>query len=403
MEIINYSGKKSYNQTGRKNLFRKETNRFRFSSATAVVAPRNYGLKNFAMALKDAALLLLKTVLRIVEIVWFIPAAIACIYFPKKSVDEYAFQEGFANPVEVCVDNDVFIEKLDLAMANFAMEDKEYIDAWGNIVDGDDSAPLPKVFMLQPVEYYNATFKKGETITQFLKRNGLSNISTAISLNNIPNDKISSINEILAGTKLRLSNMDGIIHTVSNGDTVKGIANKYSTKDNPITYYDLLDVNGLESDSLKKGQELFIPGAALSASRLEKAMGERFRNPLKAKYTLTSKFGRRVDPITGRQNSNHTGIDMACPTGTPIYASMSGTVEMAGWSNTYGNYVIISHKENYQTLYAHMSKITAVKGTKIAQGDKVGLVGSTGYSTGPHLHFTVYKNGKLIDPMTILK
>ena len=94
---------------------------------------------------------------------------------------------------------------------------------------------------------------------------------------------------------------------------------------------------------------------------------------------------------------------MACPTGTPIYASMSGTVQVAGWHNSYGNYVIIKHKDGYQTLYGHMSKILTTKGEKVTQGQKIGLVGSTGYSTGPHLHFTVYKNGTLVDPLTLLK
>jgi murein DD-endopeptidase MepM/ murein hydrolase activator NlpD len=77
---------------------------------------------------------------------------------------------------------------------------------------------------------------------------------------------------------------------------------------------------------------------------------------------------------------------------------MSGTVEVAGWHNSYGNYVIIKHKDHYQTLYGHMSKILTTKGAKINQGDVVGLVGTTGYSTGPHLHFEIRQGGKAEDP-----
>ncbi|MBR4448746.1 MAG: M23 family metallopeptidase, partial [Treponema sp.] len=86
-----------------------------------------------------------------------------------------------------------------------------------------------------------------------------------------------------------------------------------------------------------------------------------------------------------------------------IYSAMSGKVVYVGWSNIFGNYVIINHGNGYQSLYGHMSKTLCRTGKTVAQGEKIGLVGSTGYSTGPHLHFTVYKNGKLVDPMTLLK
>lgn len=131
-------------------------------------------------------------------------------------------------------------------------------------------------------------------------------------------------------------------------------------------------------------------------------MGELFAWPITAEYRISSRFGARKDPITGA-DSYHTGIDLACPTGTAVKASMSGTVAKAGWSNVFGNYVIIKHIDGYQTLYGHLSKIKTKKGAFVNQGEIIGLVGSTGYSTGPHLHFTVYKNGKLVNPATLLK
>ena len=89
--------------------------------------------------------------------------------------------------------------------------------------------------------------------------------------------------------------------------------------------------------------------------------------------------------------------------GTPVYAALSSTVSFTGVSSVFGNYIIIKHTGGYQTLYAHLSKIYVKKGQWVDQKVKIGAVGSTGYSTGPHLHFTVYKNGKLVDPMTVLK
>ena len=94
---------------------------------------------------------------------------------------------------------------------------------------------------------------------------------------------------------------------------------------------------------------------------------------------------------------------MACPKGTPILASQSGRVVTVGLNRVYGNYIIIDHGNGYKTLYAHMSKTIAKKGAWVNQGAKIGLVGTTGYSTGPHLHFTVYKNNERINPMTVLK
>lgn len=142
------------------------------------------------------------------------------------------------------------------------------------------------------------------------------------------------------------------------------------------------------------GSSVYVPTVA-------EAVPEGFGNPLKGqKFYLTSQFGPRIDPIS-YVASNHNGIDLAATTGTPVYAVMSGLVEVAGWHSRYGNYVIIKHDNGYKTLYAHMSKICTTKGVKIEQGEKLGEVGTTGYSTGPHLHYTVYKGSNLVDGLTL--
>ena len=140
----------------------------------------------------------------------------------------------------------------------------------------------------------------------------------------------------------------------------------------------------------------------MDSMSLKKALGELFISPISASYRLSSLFGRRADPFTGVP-SNHTGIDMACPEGTAVKASMNGKVAYVGWSNIFGNYIIVNHGSGYQTLYAHLSKILCRSGQTVSQGTRIGLVGSTGYSTGPHLHFTVYKNGSLVDPLSLIK
>lgn len=114
-----------------------------------------------------------------------------------------------------------------------------------------------------------------------------------------------------------------------------------------------------------------------------------------AMYTDT--YGYRTHPITGNY-SLHNGLDLACYQGTPIYASKSGTVTTATYNYAYGYYVIINHYDGFSTLYAHMTNYVVSEGDYVEQGQVIGYVGSTGYSTGPHLHFTIYYNGSTVNP-----
>jgi hypothetical protein len=119
------------------------------------------------------------------------------------------------------------------------------------------------------------------------------------------------------------------------------------------------------------------------------------------KLLISSPFGWRNHPIFGTSRF-HTGIDLAYGSGTSIKASRAGKVVSAGSMGGYGNAVIIDHGDGYKTLYAHMSSITVTKGQIVSQGEEVGKVGSTGYSTGPHLHFEIQKNGNAVDPVPLL-
>ena len=111
----------------------------------------------------------------------------------------------------------------------------------------------------------------------------------------------------------------------------------------------------------------------------------------------TSTYGYRVHPITGNY-SFHNGLDLASYQGTPIYASKSGTVTTATYNYAYGYYVTINHYDGFSTLYGHMTNYVVSEGDYVERGQVIGYVGSTGYSTGPHLHFTVYYNGSTVNP-----
>lgn len=141
---------------------------------------------------------------------------------------------------------------------------------------------------------------------------------------------------------------------------------------------------------------------AKSGSSSTKYVGGDFRWPTAATL-ITSQYGWRTDPISKKRNM-HTGVDIGAKKGASIYAANSGTVIVAGWSSKgYGNYVVIDHGGGKSTLYAHMSAIKTTKGAKVAKGDVIGLVGSTGWSTGPHLHFEILINGNHTNPMNYFK
>jgi murein DD-endopeptidase MepM/ murein hydrolase activator NlpD len=112
---------------------------------------------------------------------------------------------------------------------------------------------------------------------------------------------------------------------------------------------------------------------------------------------VSSGFGPRVSPFTGR-DAIHSGIDIAAPMSTPVIAPAAGTVAEAGHEKSLGNMIVVSHGYGYQTMYAHLKKIKVKVGQTLKRGDVLGQVGSTGLSTGPHLHYEVEANGRAVDP-----
>lgn len=156
-------------------------------------------------------------------------------------------------------------------------------------------------------------------------------------------------------------------------------------------------------DMEQTGKEAF-PGTAAEEVRQEPSAGaeEAFLVPVRMdKILLSMLYGDRVHPVTGETRS-HSGIDIVADKGTEILASKSGVVTVSGYEGAYGNYVVISHGDGQSTLYAHMSERKAGEGDTVVQGQVIGLVGSTGASTGAHLHFEVREENAWIDPLSVL-
>ncbi len=170
------------------------------------------------------------------------------------------------------------------------------------------------------------------------------------------------------------------------------------------------EISGQEDQLEAAEAQLKAAADAMDAEikRLEKEMAAQistvvsesgFQWPLPSSWnTLSSLFGNRIHPITGRPN-NHTGIDIPASKNTNIYAAKSGVVTTSTYNSSYGNYVVVSHSDGTSTLYAHMNSRAVSKGDTVSQGQVIGYVGTTGSSTGNHLHFEIRVNGNRVDPV----
>jgi murein DD-endopeptidase MepM/ murein hydrolase activator NlpD len=226
-------------------------------------------------------------------------------------------------------------------------------------------------------------------------------LSTIAEKFNVTQDSIVSLNNITQGRFLRIGqifkipNRSGIMYKAKAGETVQEIAQK-----NSIAADSIIEANGLFSETVGEDKRLFLPDACLDFYYMKEVAGELFRRPV-AGYK-SSPWGWRNDPFSGVR-SFHNGLDLAAATGTPVYAAMEGRIIDVGYSTILGNYIGISHHLGYQTFYGHLSKISVKTGQYVVMGQYIGNVGSTGYSTGSHLHFSVLKWGRSLDPRIVMR
>lgn len=244
--------------------------------------------------------------------------------------------------------------------------------------------PLPVTLSMRTY-----TVRSGDSIASLAKRFGL-RADTIIAINNL-----QSQSSIKQGVSLRIPNMDGIIHKVRKGENLSSIAKAYGAD-----MTKLVDVNELASATLNTGQSLFIPNARLASTTLKNFYGETFVWPVRG--PISSPFGYRSNPFSGLR-TYHSAIDIVVNKGTPVKATSEGVVADTGYNSVFGNYIIIRHDNGYQSLYAHLSEISVRQGSKVMQSSIIGRSGNTGQSTGPHLHFSIFKNGQALDPAKLVK
>jgi LysM repeat protein len=225
---------------------------------------------------------------------------------------------------------------------------------------------------------------------------------------------------LTVGEQLVLPPVDGILHTVVDGDTPENLAAKYQIDVTKMVAY---PGNNLQDQwtPIHIGQMLMIPGGIMPETPVDAeavtavAVAPAAGTGTSTGSSTTSSSARYVGatgccrwPVRGRITqqpwSRHMALDIAAPTGTPVVAADGGRVTASGWHNGgYGYRVVVDHGNGLSTLYAHFSYINVRTGAYVNKGDLIGRIGSTGRSTGPHLHFEVRRNGRLMNPWGYLQ
>lgn len=208
--------------------------------------------------------------------------------------------------------------------------------------------------------------------------------------------KYIDVSPVVSNTVVHESGIVVKKYTVQKKDNLSKIARSFS-----IDVARLKKANSLTSDQLKIGQVLEVPVQVKNASSSRVVLKKVFILPV-PQSRVTSRFGRRVDPFNKYNRVYHSGLDLAAKVGAPVLSAADGEVVFTGRNGGYGNSVTIQHKNGYKTVYAHCSQILVEVGETVKMGRVVALVGRTGTATGAHLHFEVFRNGKIMNPESAL-
>lgn len=236
--------------------------------------------------------------------------------------------------------------------------------------------------------FYTYTAQEGDTV-----------ISLAARCSILP-ETIATVNSIaesgepLAGRKIILPTSNGLFVPELPETSAEVLLSNEHKDETAEGLYALYSISGRNF--------YFLHGVRFSPAQRAYFLNPGMSMPLE-KSILTSAFGKRQSPITGKWHL-HKGIDLAAPQGTAVLACKSGTVRSAEYGNrVYGNCIVIRHQGGMESLYAHLDEIAVTKGSAVFSGQKIGTVGLTGLTTGPHLHFEIKQNGAPLNPREYLK
>ncbi len=318
---------------------------------------------------------------------------------PKET---YSWKEGavVANPSNVSNVNNLSEQDISAITAGGTAVSKPNIAPGASVSSGNNVALTGRQ------EIVSYTVQNGDTIGGIASKFGVS-LNTILWANGL-----TSRSYIRPGDTLKILPVSGLTHKVARGDTIGKIASKYQAKAEDIISANNLQQNGAD---IVIGEELIIPGGIKPTVYTSPVTSNNSYKPLSnvtapAPSVETPAGSGYLWPagvrrITQYYGWRHTGLDIAGPVGTPLYASKAGTVKISqcGWNGGYGCYIILDHGGGVQTLYGHASQLYVSVGDQVAQGQTIAAMGSTGRSTGPHIHFEVRINGARLNPLKYIR
>lgn len=251
------------------------------------------------------------------------------------------------------------------------------------------------------IRFSIVNIKRGDNFWKIAKQYGV-NIDTLLGTNPYWDTLIARINQ-----RIVVPSQRGVLHFINDFDEIEELTRIYSIERDTILiqelpllyryYYRFFGNDSPIAVFIRDAKPTTIAMTDEMAKQFR--LREMFRSPIGGRFS--SYFGGRIHPIFKRHRF-HNGVDIAARYGTPVGASCRGRVVATGWMGGYGKAVIISHPNGFRTLYGHLSRIYVKRGQYVRSGRIIGRAGSTGWSTGPHVHFTLWHNGKLINPLKVL-
>jgi len=314
----------------------------------------------------------------------FIKETISSLYYGQNEKINFNNNNGDLNYIV----HDEKKEKLFLKLKNIYADSIYTNDIYSIIssVGGDSN------IVLEPVNFYSYKTQTGDTLWGIAKNYKIS-VDSIYSLNK---DKLKDAHSLKIGMNLIIPSQTGLMVEVNSLDELDKKLNEYDV--------DLLSVlisnRASNKDELVSLKNIFFPNVELPPSEKLKVYGIDFGLPTYG--YITSGFGFRIDPFLGIRRF-HSGFDIANDEGTKVYAAYNGVVVFAGWDGGYGYKIIIKHPLGYETVYGHLLMIKVKVGQTVNKGQLIALMGSTGRSTGSHLHFEIRRFGRLLNPAFYIK
>lgn len=314
--------------------------------------------------------------------------------------DEYLFEEIEEGPLPEKILPTSYLEGEVLTEDGTGKQSEEGMDSLVAITNDDATLISPEITDPEVV------VKKRDRIIDYVVQNG-DTLSTIAQKFNLATDtllwenNLSYYSLIKPGQTLKVLPINGLSYKIKKGDTLLSVAKVYKSQAEKIIEFNKL----ASATDIQIGQTIIIPDGVKSIPQTV-----RYSNPTKTSFTNAPASNSKLlwatnsHRITQYFGWRHSGLDISNKTGQPVYAAEAGRVIAAGWNNGgYGYYIIIDHGGGLETLYGHLSKIFVKAGQNVARGNAIGAIGSTGRSTGPHLHLEVRVNNRRVNPLNYIR